>query len=205
MIDGSRGSTQDAGLSGTPLARPSAAHAASHGCLIPWALRPTVDEIPAGVLRQARLRALDLAGVAPAGYRTQPGSITRKLASARFSGRTARVLFGGRKVSAAGATFAGANMLDAFDAHDGHALTKRHAEAASLPMLAPLGGRGGSDGRCRPPPPPGVGLRGRHPGRHRLAWQRHRPPHVRRIEVAVMATGPGRPVIDLPNLLLERA
>ena len=48
---------------------------------------------------------------------------------------SARLLFDGRKAGLAGAAFAGAATIDAFDAHDGHVLTKGHAGAAVLPAL----------------------------------------------------------------------
>lgn len=47
----------------------------------------------------------------------------------------ARLIFDGRRASAAGAAFAGASTIDSFDAHDGHALTKGHAGVAILPAL----------------------------------------------------------------------
>ena len=45
------------------------------------------------------------------------------------------MLFDGRRASIAGAAFTGASTIDAFDAHDGHRLTKGHAGVAVLPAL----------------------------------------------------------------------
>jgi 2-methylcitrate dehydratase PrpD len=47
----------------------------------------------------------------------------------------ARVLLDGRRTGLAGAAFAGAATIDAFDAHDGHVLTKGHAGVTVLPAL----------------------------------------------------------------------
>ena len=60
----------------------------------------------------------------------------------------ARILLDGRRASPAGAAFAGASTIDAFDAHDGHPLTKGHAGVAVLPALfAVADAEGGGDGR----------------------------------------------------------
>ena len=60
----------------------------------------------------------------------------------------ARILLDGRRASPAGAAFAGASTIDAFDAHDGHPLTKGHAGVAVLPaLLAVADAEGGGDGR----------------------------------------------------------
>ena len=62
--------------------------------------------------------------------------------------RAARgILFDGRRASPAGAAFAGASTIDAFDAHDGHALTKGHAGVAVLPALLAVADAVGG-GRC---------------------------------------------------------
>ncbi len=95
------------------------------------------DALPADVAAQARRCLLDLIGVAAAGLHTQPSAIMRRYAADQMAGgrRVARMLFDGRKAGLAGAALAGATTIDAFDAHDGHPLTKGHAGAAVLPAL----------------------------------------------------------------------
>jgi 2-methylcitrate dehydratase PrpD len=94
-------------------------------------------DLPADVVQQARRCLLDLIGVAAGGRSTQLAEIACRFASQQMGGanRSARILFDGRSASPTGAAFAGAAMIDALDAHDGHALTKGHAGAALLPAL----------------------------------------------------------------------
>jgi 2-methylcitrate dehydratase PrpD len=82
-------------------------------------------DLPKAVIIQSRRCLQDLVGVAAAGATTELARIVRS--------------FDGRRASAAGAAFAGASLIDAFDAHDGHALTKGHAGVAVLPTLLALG------------------------------------------------------------------
>ena len=114
----------------------------------------TFADLPADVIAQARQCLLDLIGVAAAGSRKPGAAIVNAYASTQFAGRDrdARILFDGRRAGLAGAAFAGATTIDAFDAHDGHVLTKGHAGVALLPaLLAYLDGGVGSlsriDGR----------------------------------------------------------
>ena len=95
------------------------------------------DDLPADVVAQAQRCLLDLIGVAAAGSRAPATAIVNAYASSQLVGRdrNARILFDGRQAGLAGATFAGATMIDAFDAHDGHVLTKGHAGVAVLPAL----------------------------------------------------------------------
>lgn len=110
-------------------------------------------DLPADVVRHTERLLLDLVGVAAAGSRTPSSAITGAFAAAQMCGDTvrARMLFDGRRVSVAGAAFAGASTIDAFDGHDGHRLTKGHAGVAVLPaLLAYVDGataRGTADGR----------------------------------------------------------
>jgi 2-methylcitrate dehydratase PrpD len=94
-------------------------------------------QLPPGVVHQARRCLLDLVGVAISGRQTQLSRIAHDFAVDHLgAGRKgARLLFDGRRASAAGAAFAGATTIDSFDAHDGHALTKGHAGVAILPAL----------------------------------------------------------------------
>jgi 2-methylcitrate dehydratase PrpD len=96
-----------------------------------------VSDLPPEVLERARSLLLDLLGVAASGTRTELSRIVRAFTARQFgsSGSGARLLFDGRRVSPAGAAYADASTIDAFDAHDGHALTKGHAGVAVLPAL----------------------------------------------------------------------
>lgn len=95
------------------------------------------EQLPSSVVRQAQRCLLDLIGVAAVGSRTDASRIVADYASSQLATREreARMLFDGRGCSAAGAAFAGATMIDAIDAHDGHVLTKGHAGVAVLPAL----------------------------------------------------------------------
>ncbi len=97
------------------------------------------EHLPGAVVAQAKRCCLDLIGVAAAGTGTDLSRIARGFAARQMGagegGRGARMLFDGRRVGAAGAAYAGASTIDAFDAHDGHPLTKGHAGVAVLPAL----------------------------------------------------------------------
>lgn len=94
-------------------------------------------DLPADVVGQAQRCLLDLIGVAAAGARMRSAAIVNAYAATQLCGRdeTARLLFDGRRAGLAGAALAGATTIDAFDAHDGHVLTKGHAGVAVLPAL----------------------------------------------------------------------
>jgi 2-methylcitrate dehydratase PrpD len=98
------------------------------------------DDLPPEVVEQGKRCLLDLLGVAAAGIQTVLSRIARDFAVSQMGagGRPARLLFDGRAASPTGAAFAGASSIDAFDAHDGHSLTKGHAGAALLPALLAL-------------------------------------------------------------------
>ena len=95
------------------------------------------SDIPASAVHQARRCLLDLAGVAASGRKTILSRIVHDFAFRQLGSREkgSRLLFDGRYASAAGAAYAGASTIDAFDAHDGHALTKGHAGVAILPAI----------------------------------------------------------------------
>jgi 2-methylcitrate dehydratase PrpD len=98
----------------------------------------TFEDLPEPVVEQARRCLLDLVGVAASGRRTELARIVTHIAARQFGagdGRGARMMFDGRRVSAVGAAYAGASLIDSFDAHDGHVLTKGHAGVAVLPAL----------------------------------------------------------------------
>jgi 2-methylcitrate dehydratase PrpD len=107
-------------------------------------------DIPAPVVARAKLLLLDLIGVAASGAQTDLSRIVRNFAVRQCgaSGGATRLLFDGRRVSPAGAAYAGASTIDSFDAHDGHALTKGHAGVAILPALLAVADSGVAiDGR----------------------------------------------------------
>jgi 2-methylcitrate dehydratase PrpD len=87
----------------------------------------TFADLPADVVAQARRCLLDLIGVAAAGSQTDAAQIVNNYAATQLcsSETEARMLFGGRRASPAGAAFAGATTIDSFDAHDGHDLGSR--------------------------------------------------------------------------------
>lgn len=95
----------------------------------------SLDDIPAGVLVQARWCLLDLVGVAAAGSGTRLSRIMRDHAARHLLGAEARprLLYDGRPVSPPGAALANAATIDSVDGHDGHRLCKGHAGAAVLP------------------------------------------------------------------------
>jgi 2-methylcitrate dehydratase PrpD len=108
------------------------------------------DDLPRPVVAQAKRCVLDLVGVAASGLETDLSRIVRDHAVRHMGTGTggARILLDGRRASPAGAAFAGASTIDAFDAHDGHPLTKGHAGVAVLPaLLAVADAEGGGDGR----------------------------------------------------------
>ena len=109
------------------------------------------EELPATVAAQAKRCVIDLLGVAASGLETDLSRIVRDHAVRHMGageGRGARILFDGRRASVPGAAFAGASTIDAFDAHDGHPLTKGHAGVAVLPaVLALFDAEGLTDGR----------------------------------------------------------
>jgi 2-methylcitrate dehydratase PrpD len=92
------------------------------------------SDLPQQVVDQARACVLDLVGTACGGRGTKLSRIIREHVVQQFGGhKGARLMFDGRRVSAVGAALANGMTIDAFDAHDGHVLTKGHAGAAVLP------------------------------------------------------------------------
>src|SRR5262249_51450330 len=105
--------------------------------------------LPKDVVAQAKRCVLDLIGVAASGRRTDLSRIVHGFAVNQMGAAAAgaRLLFDGRRASLAGAAFAGASTIDAFDAHDGHRLTKGHAGVALLPALLAFAEQRPLDGR----------------------------------------------------------
>jgi len=95
---------------------------------------------PEAVWTKARRALLDTIGTAAAGATLPVSKIARNHAADHMASIThaVRMLFDGREASPAGAAFAGATTIDAFDAHDGHVLTKGHIGVSVLPTLLAL-------------------------------------------------------------------
>lgn len=109
------------------------------GDVIRWLHIVRFHDLPAPAVQQAKQLLLDLLGVAAAGRGTKLAEISTGFAATQLGGTpSARILFDGRRASPCGAAFAGATLIDSFDAHDGHALTKGHAGVAVLPTVLAL-------------------------------------------------------------------
>ena len=93
------------------------------------------QDVPAPVQDRTRDFLVDLLGVAAGGIGTRLSQIICDHAADQFAAGSApaRMLLDGRPVSPAGAALAGGMTIDAYDAHDGHRLTKGHAGCAALP------------------------------------------------------------------------
>lgn len=102
-----------------------------------FVLDTSYDELPPAVIRQAKRCLIDLIGVAAAGSTTRLSVIIRNHAARHFAAGDghAWLFFDGRSVSPAGAALANGMTIDAFDAHDGHPLTKGHVGCGVLPAL----------------------------------------------------------------------
>lgn len=100
-------------------------------------LGPGLPTAPEAVWTRAARALLDTIGTAAAGATLPVSKIARDHAAGHMGSVThgVRMLFDGRAVSPAGAAFAGATTIDAFDAHDGHVLTKGHIGVSVLPTL----------------------------------------------------------------------
>lgn len=96
-------------------------------------------DIPEDVRCLMRRSLLDTIGVAIIGASTENARIARCYATEYWGtadGKAgARMIADGRRVSPAGAAFAGAVTIDSIDAHDGYTLAKGHAGSAVLPAL----------------------------------------------------------------------
>jgi len=99
----------------------------------------TYEAVPDEVKAIMRTSFVDTAGVAAIGSTTRMSEIARTCADRLWRGSpetgTARMLFDGRRVSPAGAAFAGAFTIDAIDAHDGFSPAKGHAGSAVFPAV----------------------------------------------------------------------
>lgn len=109
------------------------------GGAIQWLHTVRFRDLPGPVVQQGKRCLFDLLGVAAAGRSTGLAKISTGFAAAQLGGSPGvRIMFDNRRASPTGAAFAGATLIDSFDAHDGHALTKGHAGVAVLPTLLAL-------------------------------------------------------------------
>ena len=103
-----------------------------------FVLDTSYDDLPPRILRHAKRCLIDLIGVAAAGSTTDLSRIIRNHAADHFAAgqdSAAQLVFDGRGVSPVGAALANGMTIDAFDAHDGHPLTKGHVGCGVLPAL----------------------------------------------------------------------
>jgi len=95
------------------------------------------DDLPAEVVTQAKRCTRDLVATAAGGATTPLSDLIREHSARHYLAADggSRILFDGRRVSRLGAALAGGTIIDSFDAHDGHLLTKGHAGVAVLPAV----------------------------------------------------------------------
>ncbi|MFN0115451.1 MAG: MmgE/PrpD family protein [Paracoccaceae bacterium] len=98
--------------------------------------------IPAEALDRAALLLLDTLGICAASAPMEAGRIGRETAARLYAAGapadSARMLFDGRRVSLAGAVYAGATQTDNLDGHDGYNPTKGHVGVVTVPTLCAL-------------------------------------------------------------------
>ena len=103
-------------------------------------LGTSVEGIPASTLRAAARMTLDTLGIVIGSAPMEAGVIARETALALYGAGdvayAARMLFDGRRVSAAGAAYAAATQTDNLDGHDGYNPTKGHIGVVVIPALA---------------------------------------------------------------------
>ncbi len=104
-----------------------------------FALRSGAAEIPATARQWASWLLLDTIGIAAGAADLEVARIARNTACALYAtgntGAGSRLLFDGRRVSPAGAAFAGATQIDNLDGHDGYNPVKGHIGVAIVPAL----------------------------------------------------------------------
>lgn len=102
-------------------------------------LRP--EELPASTRKAAARMFLDTLGITIGAGPMEAGRIARDTAAVLYGAGDdlgARMMFDGRRVSAAGAAFAAATATDNLDGHDGYYPTKGHIGVVVIPALAAL-------------------------------------------------------------------
>ena len=100
------------------------------------------DSLSEDVVVKAEELLLDTLGIAAAATATDAGRIAAEMAATQFCAGPgapgARLIFGGRVLSPAGAAYAGASTIDNLDGHDGYAPAKGHISVATVPALFAL-------------------------------------------------------------------
>ncbi len=91
------------------------------------------DDLPGGVIQQARRCLLDTLGVSIGGRSTRLSQIIHDFVATIYGREGASLWLDGREVSPPGAALANGMTVDSLDAHDGYALAKGHAGAALVP------------------------------------------------------------------------
>ncbi len=108
-------------------------------CFTDFMVDTSYDDIPEDVRNVMRRSLLDTIGVAVIGSTTEISRIARRYADEFWNAPPgkpgARMIVDGRRVSPAGAAFAGAFTIDSIDAHDGYCAVKGHAGSAVLPGI----------------------------------------------------------------------
>lgn len=94
-------------------------------------------DIPADVVRVMRRSLLDTIGVAAIGSQTDMSAIVKRYTAQHMpcgeNTPSARMIFGGQKMSPMGAAMAGAFTIDSIDAHDTYSAAKGHAGSGVIP------------------------------------------------------------------------
>jgi len=112
---------------------------ARKNAILTFVLQSHIDDFDDAVITQARYCLLDLIAVAATGSRTRTAQIIKKFVanqmSAPGSDGASPVMFSNLLASPAGATLAGATMIDAIDAHDGFRPAKGHIGCGVLPAI----------------------------------------------------------------------
>ncbi|NOD77864.1 MmgE/PrpD family protein [Ruegeria sp. HKCCD4315] len=105
-----------------------------------FTLETTAGDIPESTLSAAARMTLDTLGITIGSGPMTAGVIARESALALYGAGdetfSARMMFDGRRVSAAGAAYAAATQTDNLDGHDGYNPTKGHIGVAVVPALA---------------------------------------------------------------------
>ncbi len=107
-----------------------------------FALNRSPGDMPDSAHKAAALMMLDTMGILIASGPMEAGVIARDTAALLYSSGdpefSARMMFDGRRVSLAGAAYAGATQTDNLDGHDGYNPTKGHIGVVVVPALAAL-------------------------------------------------------------------
>ena len=111
-------------------------------CVAKFALGRSARDMPISAREAAALLMLDTMGILIASGPMEAGVIARDTAALLYASSdpsySARMMFDGRQVSMAGATYAAATQTDNLDGHDGYNPVKGHIGVVVLPALAAL-------------------------------------------------------------------